>query len=191
MRLIVGLGNPGSKYAMTRHNFGFRALDRLAEQWSTGIRQTRFNSLYASLNYEGEQYLLVKPLSFMNNSGIVVQSWIRYNRVALSDLLVIYDDLDIDLGRIRLRDGGSAGGHRGMISIISSLDSDKFPRFRLGIGPRPEEIDAAEYVIRMFHPQESKIVDQVIKAVPDIVVCWSHEGLTQAMSRYNAWSVDR
>lgn len=188
MRLVVGLGNPGPKYAGTRHNFGFRALDHVAAVMGVKIRQSKYNSLYTQTRYQGNPFLLVKPLTFMNLSGSAVRSWVEFYHLNLSDILVIYDDIALDLGRIRLRDSGSAGGHNGIKSLIQHLGSDAFPRLKLGIGPQPEGMDSADYVLHTFRPSEWDTADLVIRHTPDIVVCWSHEGLTQAMNRFNSWT---
>ena len=189
MRLIVGLGNPGIKYAATKHNLGFRAVDLLAERMGIRLTQSRNQSLYAIGRWQDEQYLLVKPLTYMNLSGRAVRSWIGFYRLPLDRMLVIYDDVALDLGRVRLREEGSSGGHRGTESLIKSLGSQAFPRLRLGIGPQPPGIDSADFVLQNFQPQEKDTVERVLAVVPEIVMCWSHEGLTQAMNRYNAPSL--
>jgi len=152
------------------------------------IRRSQYSSLYTVETYRGERFLLVKPLTYMNRSGGTIRSWLNFHKIPMENLLVIYDEIDMDLGRIRLRESGSAGGHNGIKSIISSLGDESFSRLRLGIGPQPEQMDSADYVLQTFHSRERDIVDRVLAVVPDIVMCWSHEGMTQAMNRYNSWS---
>ena len=188
MRLIVGLGNPGPKYAGTRHNFGFAAVDQVARSLHTELKQHKYNSLYSLTSIKGEQVMLVKPLTFMNRSGEAVRHWCDFYRLDPDQVLVIYDDMDVDLGRIRIRPSGSAGSHNGMKSLIQHLGSQEFGRVRLGIGPQPVAMDAADFVLQKFKPMEWERVKQVTELLPDIVVCWSHEGLTEAMNRFNGWN---
>jgi len=156
----------------------------------TTVRLRKHNSLYCQVDFQGERFLLVKPLTFMNRSGHAVRPWLANQRIALENTLVIYDDLTLPLGRLRMRPSGSAGGHNGMKSLIASLNSDTFPRLRLGIGPRPEEIDAADFVLQKWLRNELPTVEQVLAVVPEIVMCWLHEGLTQAIDRYNGWTAE-
>jgi PTH1 family peptidyl-tRNA hydrolase len=121
----------------------------------------------------------------MNLSGGVLRSWVSFYRLNLNDLLVIYDDISLDLGRIRLREAGSSGGHKGMLSIIQQMSSELVPRLRLGVGPRPPHEDLADYVLHPFSRSEQETVKNVISLVPEIVMCWTHEGLTTGMNRYN------
>ena len=187
MKLIIGLGNPGIKYAATRHNFGFRAMDALASAWQVAFTKNRYQSLYAEVNVHNQRFVLVKPQTFMNLSGRSARPWRDFYHIDLQDILVIYDDISLDIGRVRVREGGSAGGHNGMKSLIEHFGSDAFPRLRLGVGPQPPRMDSADYVLQSFRPSEWDAAEDVISIVPDIVVCWSHEGLTQAMNRYNGW----
>jgi PTH1 family peptidyl-tRNA hydrolase len=177
MKLIVGLGNPGQSYTRNRHNIGFRCLNHFARR--QGIR---FDS----------GVVLAKPQTFMNLSGMSISRLVKKYDVALSDLLVVHDDLDLPLGRIRLRGGGSSGGHKGISSIISSLGSQDFPRLRVGIG-RPAATEnpvetgggVISYVLGDFTPEEAHIVAQVIPKVSQAIVCFLTEGISSAMNRYN------
>jgi len=187
MRLIVGLGNPGQEYQNTRHNLGFLALDELAAKLACPLRQKRFNSLYGLVSCQGERFLLVKPQTYMNRSGSAVRAWLNYYQLSPGDVLAVYDEIALDLGRLRLRQGGSAAGHRGVQSLIGELAGDGFGRLRLGIGPQPAGMDSADYVLQAFRPEERPLVGRVVAVVPEIVMCWSHEGLTQAMNRYNGF----
>jgi PTH1 family peptidyl-tRNA hydrolase len=192
MKLIVGLGNPGESYARNRHNIGFRCLNHLARQ--QGIR---FDSRWAKARLgvgqvAGVGAVLAKPQTFMNLSGLSVSRLVKKYNVALSDLLVVCDDLDLPLGRIRLRGGGSSGGHKGVSSIISSLGSQDFPRLRVGIGRPAAGEDRVEtgsgvisFVLGDFTPEEARIVAQVIPRVGQAIVSFVTEGISSAMNRFN------
>lgn len=190
MKLIVGLGNPGQSYAHNRHNIGFRCLNHFARR--QGIRfDSRWEKARLGQVAEGG-VVLAKPQTFMNLSGLSVSRLVKKYDVALSDLLVVHDDLDLPLGRIRLRSGGSSGGHKGVSSIISSLGTQDFPRLRVGIGrptasENPVETDEGviSYVLGDFTPEEARIVAQVIPRVSQAIVCFLTEGISSAMNSYN------
>jgi len=176
------------RYAATRHNLGFRGVEQLALFLGTELKSSKFNGLYGRVWHREEEYLLLKPLTYMNRSGEAVQAFAAYFRIPLDNMLVIYDEISLDLGRVRIRPAGRGAGHRGAESVISSLGSSEFARLRLGIGPQPPGQDSASYVLESFKPTEREIVEEVIAVIPDIVMCWSHEGMTKAMSRYNPWT---
>jgi PTH1 family peptidyl-tRNA hydrolase len=192
MKLIVGLGNPGQSYARNRHNIGFRCLNHFARR--QGIR---FDSRWAKARLgtgrvAGDGLILAKPQTFMNLSGLSVGRLVKKYKVALSDLLVIHDDLDIPLGKIRLRGGGSSGGHKGVSSIISSLGSEDFPRLRVGIGrpgagenPAQDGSGIISYVLGDFTPEEARLVAQVIPRVSEAIECFLTGGISAAMNKYN------
>ncbi|HEY56234.1 MAG TPA: aminoacyl-tRNA hydrolase [Dehalococcoidia bacterium] len=190
MKLIVGLGNPGQSYAHNRHNIGFRCLNHFARR--QGIRfDSRWEKARLGQVAEGG-VVLAKPQTFMNLSGLSVSRLVKKYDVALSDLLVVHDDLDLPLARIRLRSGGSSGGHKGVSSIISSLGTQDFPRLRVGIGrpaasENPVETDegVSSYVLGDFTPEEARIVAQVIPRVSQAIVCFLTEGISSAMNSYN------
>jgi PTH1 family peptidyl-tRNA hydrolase len=185
MYFIVGLGNPGQKYAKTRHNIGFMAVDRLAEEHRISL--DRKSDLHESGSgiLAGVMVTLVKPLTFMNRSGPAIRQLIDYFREDASQLIVIHDDLDIPLGQIRIKSGGGAGGHNGLSSIIDSLLTDRFLRVRLGIGRPPEKLEVAAYVLSSFLTEEREILDRMIstsaQAVREILV----SGPDKAMNLYN------
>lgn len=176
--IIIGLGNPGEKYANTRHNVGFMVLDRLSKSWKSGP-----NYLYSDINISAQKVRLVKPLTYMNLSGEV------FKYLPHDDIIVVYDDLNLPLGRIRIRKDGSAGGHNGIKSIISYIGQN-FPRIRIGIGPKPKEVDAADYVLSDFSSEEfeklRKVIDLTLQAIETIV----SEGIDKAMNKYNSIQVD-
>ncbi len=183
--LIVGLGNPGPEYADNRHNAGFQCLARFAERYGLRFSYYRFRASLARGNALGRQLLLARPLTYMNESGQAVKPLVRHYGIALPDLLVVYDDLDLPLGRIRLRARGSSGGHRGVESIIQHLGTTEFPRLRLGIG-RPRNGDAVEYVLSDWLPDERPVVEAAYERAVEAIACFLQEGIVAAMNRYNA-----
>ena len=182
--VICGLGNPGPKYARNRHNAGFQCIDRLAEAWSLHFDKMRFKAYLATGRTLGAQIVLAKPLTFMNDSGESVASIVRWYKIPLHNLLVIYDDLDLPAGKTRLRPNGSAGGHKGMLSIISRLGGDGFPRLRLGIG-RPGQGEPYDYVLSNFTAEQWITMQTAFEKGRAAVECFVTEGVTVAMSRFN------
>ncbi|HEY8418065.1 MAG TPA: aminoacyl-tRNA hydrolase [Limnochordales bacterium] len=183
--MIVGLGNPGPRYARTRHNLGFWVVDLLAGELGVRLRQHWSNSLLGSGELNGQKVLLVQPQTFMNLSGEAVEPLVRYYRLPLEDLLVVYDDLDLPAGTLRIRPAGSAGGHKGMQSIITHLGSQAFPRVRLGIGRPPAPLTAAEYVLKPLDDQELAIFEALAREGAAAVRTWILEGTAAAMNKYN------
>ena len=184
MRLIVGLGNPGDRYASTRHNIGFMALDRIAQAYGIAVGKKGFQSLHGSGKVGECKVILVKPQTFMNRSGEAVGEVAAYFRISPCDILVIYDDVDLPFGRLRIRPNGGSGGQRGMASIISTLGTDEFPRVRVGIG-RPEGGDVSGYVLSAFNGDERKVLDTVVERVADAVETFCVSGVIEAMDRFN------
>ncbi|MDN5273557.1 aminoacyl-tRNA hydrolase [Chloroflexus sp. MS-CIW-1] len=186
MWLIVGLGNPGERYARTRHNVGFRSVETLAERHSLTFRQQRANSQLAEGIIHGQRVVLVKPQTYMNLSGQAVSALRNWYKIdPAHELLVIYDDLDLPFARIRIRERGSAGTHNGMRSIVAQLGTTEFPRLRVGIGQPPGNMDAADYVLSRFTPEEEAVLPDVLARVADAVDVILREGLITAMNRYN------
>jgi peptidyl-tRNA hydrolase, PTH1 family len=191
MKLIVGLGNPGKTYAHNRHNVGFRCLNYFARLHSIRFDRKQCRARVGVGEVEGEELLLAKPMTFVNLSGTSVASLAHKHRIALSDLLIIYDDLDLPPGKIRLRQSGGSGGHKGMNSIILALASEDFPRIRVGIGrPRPEgqsigEDDIVNYVLSGFSPEEEKLIKPSIAAVSEAIHCFLTQGIEAAMNKFN------
>jgi len=183
-RLIVGLGNPGSEHSKNRHNVGFQVLERLASQYRLGFDRVEFKGLLARGVVEGEPVILLKPLSYMNKSGGVVKPVTSRYKIGLSDLFLIYDDLDLPLGKIRIRASGGSAGHRGMKSIISSLGTDGMARLRIGIG-RPSGDPPEEYVLQDFSPEESITMETAYEKAVAYVLCFIREGIDVCMNEYN------
>lgn len=186
MRLIVGLGNPGAKYAWTRHNIGFMAVGALAAEAKADFRPSPVtDALVAKVKIDGEQCSLLLPQTYMNESGIAVAKTVSKLGIELKDILVVYDDMDLGFGSMRVRPEGTAGGHNGIKSIIEHTGTKVFPRLRLGVGkPRPE-MDAADHVLSNFTPAEKKLLPEFINQSLLCVHCWVTGGVEQAMNQFN------
>ena len=190
-QLIVGLGNPEPKYDKTRHNIGFELVDTLAKSWQIDWQKNRrFQGLFAEgIANSGNKIRLLKPLTYMNRSGQSVRAVTDWYKLTPQSLLVIYDDMDLPLGKIRLRMSGSAGGHNGMKSIIAHLGEQNFPRLRIGIGKSTEQEETVSHVLGKFSPREAKIVREVLILAEDAIDLSLKQGVEKAMSLYNGRSV--
>ncbi len=188
LRLFVGLGNPGKKYSNTRHNVGFNVLDRLAERYKININNIGFKGLYYKGHLFQKPVMLLKPQTYMNLSGLSVSQVVNMYKIPLDKLMVIYDDLDLPLGRIRIRLKGSAGGHNGMKSIIESIGNSKdFPRLRIGIG-KSFDIEAKNHVLSRFSSDESVVIDKIINRCCDAVEqIIKTDDIVRAMNEFNAF----
>jgi len=188
MRLIVGLGNPGFRYRATRHNIGFMALDKIASRSRIKIKDRIFGALCGRGSVGGREALLMKPLTYMNLAGSAVARAVERKRLPLEDLLVITDDADLDLGRIRLRTGGSSGGHRGLRSVIEELGTEEFARLRAGIGPRPdrEEVFLSDFVLSPFGRGERGRLKESIESCCACAETWARDGAEAAMRIFNS-----
>jgi len=185
VKLIVGLGNPGSRYQGTRHNIGFVVIDRLAQQNKLTLGKRSCGALIEQGFIDGESCVFAKPQAFMNRSGLVVKGLLDEFAASTQDLVVVYDDLDLPFGRIRIRPNGGAGGHRGMLSIIDSLAGAPFCRLRFGIGRPPEDTDAAAYVLEPFSSSESTELPDIIDRAVAAVGCILQHGIERAMEQFN------
>ena len=186
MRVIVGLGNPTLKYAKTRHNVGFDTVDILAKKHKIKVKKNQFKALVGEGFIEGEKVLLVKPMTFMNNSGEAVKAIIDYYKVdPEKELIVISDDLTLDVGVLRLRAKGSAGGHNGLKSIIKCVQTEAFDRVRIGIGKVPEDRDIINHVLSRFDKADRKVVKESFSVAASAVEYIISVGIDKAMSRYN------
>lgn len=182
MKLIVGLGNPGGQYESTRHNIGFMVVEKLAHELTMGTVSWKEDEKHKALLYKKGDILFAKPLTFMNNSGIAVQSIMNFYKLSVSDLWVVHDDIDLPLGKIRIREKGGHGGHHGVESIISVLKTDVFVRFRLGIGRGNNIVD---YVLSRFHRNEAGQMKHLVKHSTDAVRMALLEGLDKAQNRFH------
>ncbi|MCY4079471.1 MAG: aminoacyl-tRNA hydrolase [Caldilineaceae bacterium] len=202
MKMIVGLGNPGPKYARNRHNIGFQVADVLARRHGISLSRSKYNALYGlgtiprSLAVEytrlpekgssSQKALIVRPLTFMNLSGNAVAQMAKYFRVEPQDIFVVYDELDLPSGRLRLRPFGGSGGHNGMKSLIRMLGTDRFPRARVGIGRPDSPMSPADYVLQNFSADEEVIFESLRHRIADAVETWLFYGIDLAMNRYNS-----
>jgi len=185
MRVIVGLGNPGRDYSRNRHNVGFRCVNHLARKHGISLGQRNCQAQHGTGRIEGIEVVLAKPRTFMNLSGRSAGLLLRRFRAAPADLVVIHDDLDLALGRIRIYSNGGSGGHKGIESIVAVLGSRDFLRVRVGIGRPQSEVDAVDYVLGDFSPSELAVVEETVARVGDAMSCLLKEGLAAAMNRYN------
>lgn len=184
--LIVGLGNPGDNYARTRHNVGFRAVDRLAERLGTKLDRAKFRGLYGQALWQGQKLILLKPQTFMNASGLSVMDAAHFYKLPPERVLVLFDDISLDVGRLRVRASGSAGGHNGIKSIIGALNSEAFPRVKIGVGAKPcLEYELADWVLSNFSASEEK---RLIPALDDAGLAALEvlqNGVPEAANRFN------
>jgi len=183
--LVLGLGNPGKKYEGTRHNLGFLVVDRIASQKGIGVKEKKCRSLIGDWEENGERVLLVKPQTYMNNSGEAVRALLRAFSVGPKDLVVIHDDMDLSFGRIRIRPRGSAAGHLGVLSILETLGAEGFYRVRVGIGRPPPDMDPTDFVLEPFSREEKAGLDEVVSRAADAVQCLLREGSQRAMEKFN------
>lgn len=185
MFVIVGLGNPGSKYELTRHNIGFLTIDRLAKREGVRVDRIKFKSIIGEMNINGEKVILVKPQTFMNLSGEAVREVMNFYKVDLENLLVVVDDIDITPFTIRLKKSGSAGSHNGMKSIIYNLNDDKFPRLKVGVGNNERKIDLANYVLSGFEKKDQDKLENIIDTSCDAILDFIKNGADYVMNNYN------
>lgn len=183
--LIAGLGNPGPEYTANRHNVGFRCVERLAVCHDLTFDKRQKRALVALGAVLGQRVILVKPQTFMNESGRSVVPLARFYKVRPGRLLVVYDDLDLPLGTVRMRPEGGSGGHKGMHSIIEHWGGQDFPRLRIGIGRPPGRMDPAAYVLRDFSPEEEPLLEETLERAAAAIEAWLREGVEVAMSQYN------
>lgn len=185
MYVIVGLGNPEPEYENTRHNMGFHTINKIASQYHIELTQTKFNAIYGSGTIEGQKVILVKPQTYMNLSGNAVQEFVHFYKILLEQLIVIYDDIDLEKGVVKLRKKGGPGTHNGMKSVVQQLGSGEFPHVRIGIGAPEYKHDIINYVIGQMPKEEREVlmqsVDKASKAVVEII----QHGMDIAMNRYN------
>lgn len=185
MKMIVGLGNPGKPYEHTRHNIGFEVIDLLADKLGISVNINRSRGLTGQGMLSGEKVMLVKPLTYMNLSGECVGPLAAYYKLSAEDVIVISDDVNLPLGQLRIRQGGSAGGHNGLKNIIQQLGSDRFIRIRCGCGMKPPEMDLADYVLSHLSAEDRRIMDSEQKAARDAVICCLEKGIGAAMNDFN------
>ncbi len=184
MKLIVGLGNPGKEYEKTRHNVGFMVLERLSQEMNVSISNSKFKGEYVKFKYKGEDIILLKPMTYMNLSGESVIQVMNFFKLDVNDLLVIYDDLDMPVGKLRLRESGSAGGHNGIKSIIAHVGTQSFKRIRVGIDRHPQ-IKVVDYVLGRFRKEEQPLIEEGIENAVKAVQVYLDKDFHAAMNAFN------
>jgi PTH1 family peptidyl-tRNA hydrolase len=185
MVLIVGLGNPGTQYENTRHNVGFRVVDKLAEDFGIAVNKNRFDVRYGRGNIEGRPVMLAKPMSFMNRSGWPVQKLAAYFELSIKDLIVVHDDIDLDFGRLKIKEKGGHGGHKGLKSIVDAVGEGEFVRLRVGVGRSGVQSSVSDHVLGPFNAEEARVLDAVIVRARDAIVTILTEGIKVGMNRFN------
>ena len=191
MKLIAGLGNPGNEYAVTKHNVGFMLVDELAKKFNASSWKTQENALVASVYIGAEKVLLVKPQTFMNESGRAIGPLLSWYKLTPEDLIVAHDDMDIPAGTIRIRKKGSSGGHNGMKSILAHVKDENFPRVRIGIGRPAEHSTVIHHVLSPFNTEDAAAVKEAIEQLVPAVECIVKDGVDLAMNRFNPRKVKK
>lgn len=189
MHCIVGLGNPEPRYSLTRHNIGFQIVDKLAQSQGITFKKGKGEFLYARGSIGGENVLLVKPVTYMNRSGIAVQQILHYYKITTDNTIIVLDDIDLSFGTFRLRPCGSSAGNRGMKSIIQHVGSEEIPRFRFGIRNRKKIANPSAYVLSNFTRRERMHLPDLLATAEKAVAAWVTEGIDRSMNRYNAYHV--
>lgn len=184
LRLVVGLGNPGLQYARNRHNVGFMLLDRLAAEQHAEFSHKRFDSKLCEITLEGKRVLLVKPQTYMNSSGSAVEGAAAFYHIPTNEIMIVHDDLDLPLGRLRVRSGGGAGGHHGVESVIDKMGTDEIPRLRIGIG-RPDTHEDVGHVLGNFSEVEKSLIEDVLDQGEQALRVWLSSGIISAMNQFN------
>lgn len=185
MKLIIGLGNPGKEYTKTRHNIGFEAVDALADNYNININKSKFKALYGEGKVGNEKVVLVKPQTYMNLSGESVKAFATWYKIKEKDILIIYDDVSLPPGKLRIRIKGSAGGHNGIKSIIQHLGTNEFERLKVGIGEKPQGWNLADYVLSRFTNAELKSIEQTMEDIVGATTLIIEKGIQDAMNKYN------
>ena len=184
--LLVGLGNPGDKYDNTRHNVGFAAIDQLAEELRVPVQKLKYRALTQTVELGGAKVLLMKPITYMNLSGEAVGEAARFFKIPADHVLVLSDDVSLPVGKLRIRKGGSAGGHNGLKSIIQHLGTDQFPRVKIGVGEKPHpDYDMADWVLGKFVGPDKTAIDEATLRAAQAVECYLKDGPQQAMNQFN------
>lgn len=184
--LVVGLGNPGDRYEFTRHNAGFLTADRLADRTGCRLKKIRFHAVFGEANIAGRRGIIAKPQTYMNRSGDAVLELAEFYKIPYANIIILYDDITLPVGRLRIRKNGSDGGHNGMKSIVARLKTQDFPRVRIGIGERPHpDYDLADWVLSRFRPEEEKPLAAAIDNACDAVILMLEGNIDSAMNRYN------
>ncbi|WP_062107772.1 aminoacyl-tRNA hydrolase [Bacillus niameyensis] len=186
MKLIVGLGNPGVPYRQTRHNIGFEVIDELANRYGASLDKSKFNGLYSMIHKNGEKVILLKPMTYMNLSGESIRPMMDYYDIGINEITIIYDDLDLPVGKIRLRQKGSAGGHNGIKSTIQHLGTQQFNRIRIGIDRPPAGMAVPDYVLGKFSKEDRSVMETAVIKSADACELWLSKPFLEVMNQFNA-----
>jgi PTH1 family peptidyl-tRNA hydrolase len=185
MHLIVGLGNPGDEYRSTRHNVGFDAVDLISEKYNIGVNRIKFKGMYGEGSIKGEKVILLKPQTYMNLSGESVRGVSSFYKIPNEKIIIIYDDISLEVGKMRIRTKGSAGGHNGIKSIIAHLSTDVFPRIKVGVGQ--PKADLVNHVLSKFLKEERETIEKTLFGAVDAVGCMLEYNVEEAMNKYNGF----
>lgn len=185
LKLVIGLGNPGKEYAMTRHNAGFMVVERLADAFRISMDKNKFDTIYGKGKIQAKDVMLAKPQAFMNRSGSPVQKLAGFYRISCEDMLIIHDDIDLAFGRIKIKEKGGDGGHKGIKSIKDAFGGGNFTRLRIGIGRSEAGADVVNHVLGRFNPEEKALLDKIIATAMDAVLTILCEGAKEGMNRFN------
>ena len=189
LTLVFGLGNPGNRYQNTRHNLGFMVVDQISAHFQTAMNKNKFDAVCCRVRIDDMDVILAKPMTFMNKSGSSVSRFAGFYHVSTQDMLVIHDDIDLDFGRIKIKEKGGDGGHKGIRSIIDALGKDDFCRLRIGIG-RPEAgMNPADYVLTPFYPDQRKLLESIITRARDAALTILCNGVKEGMNRFNQMTI--
>ena len=183
--LIVGLGNPGKEYRLSRHNVGFMVIDKLSERQQMTLRKVQFKALVGDVRFGDTKIILAKPQTFMNLSGNAVSSLIRFYKLPLERVCIVHDDLDLPFGTIRMRASGGSGGQKGLASVIDKAGTKDFPRLRIGIGRPPGRMQSSNYVLKNFTPQQETDLEMILNHACDAILHYIEHGIDQAMTKFN------
>lgn len=185
-KIVAGLGNPGNGYVQTRHNIGFLVVEAIASKFSLSLDKSRFDSQYTKANIGGKEVFLIKPLSYMNNSGFPLQKFASYYKIDINDIIVIHDDMDLSFGQIKIVKSRGHGGHNGVRSILEVFGQKDCVRIRVGVGHPGSGRDVTGHVLGRFSPEQMDALDQCVKAASDACICALENGVTIAMNRFNS-----
>ncbi len=185
LRMVVGLGNPGEAYSRTRHNTGFVVVDALAEAYTIPLNKTKYDTVFGRGTIEGMDVLLAKPMAYMNRSGFPVQRLAHYFRILREDLLVVHDDIDLAIGRLKIKEKGGDAGHKGIRSMMNAFGGGDFTRLRVGVGRSESDTSVSDHVLGTFRTEEEEIMNIIIKRAKDAVVSTLSKGIAEGMNRFN------
>ena len=185
LRMVIGLGNPGEAYSRTRHNTGFMVLDALADAYTIPLNKTKYDTVFGRGTIEGMDVLLTKPMAYMNRSGFPVQRLAHYFRILREDLLVVHDDIDLAIGRLKIKEKGGDAGHKGIRSMMNAFGGGDFTRLRVGVGRSESDTSVSDHVLGTFRTEETEIMEIIIKRAKDAVVTTLSKGIAEGMNRFN------